>query len=138
MSGFGAIIQNERGEVMAPFSIRGPPVADSEKAELLTCRKALEFVVDMGFTNIVVEGDNTVVMNAILSLWTAYSRLGHLYDDVKCMAAGISNLNVSCVTRTANSVAHSLARFAKNIDDEIVWLDDSPPTALEALYFDNL
>lgn len=138
MSGFGALIWNERSEVMASFSAKGPPVGDSEEAELLACIKALEFVVDTGFTDIVMEGNNTVVMNAILCSRTTYSRLGHLYDDVKCMAAGISNLTVSCVSRTANFVAHSLAPFAKNIDDEIVWMEDSPPAALEALYFDNL
>ncbi|XP_075665426.1 uncharacterized protein LOC142635094 [Castanea sativa] len=102
-----------QGEVMASFLARGPPIADSEEAKLLACRKALEFAVDTGFTYIVVEGNNTVVMNAILSSRTAYSWLGHLYDDVKCMAAGISNLTVSYVSRTANSVAHSLAHFAK-------------------------
>lgn len=36
---FGAIIRNERGEVMASFSARGPSVADTEEAKLLACRK---------------------------------------------------------------------------------------------------
>ncbi|XP_075659294.1 uncharacterized protein LOC142629212 [Castanea sativa] len=122
---------------MASFSARGPSVADSEEAELLACRKSLEFAVDTGFTDIVVEGDNSAVMNSILSSRTEFSRQGDLYEDVKCMTARITNLTVSCVHRTANSVAHSLARFAKNIDDEIVWMEDSPPVALEALYFDS-
>ncbi|XP_075663066.1 uncharacterized protein LOC142632574 [Castanea sativa] len=137
VSGFGAIIRNERGEVMASLLARGPSVADSEEAELLACRKALDFVVDTGFTDLVVEGDNSVVRKAILSSRIEYSRLGHLYEDVKCMAAGITTLIVSCVHRTANSVAHSLARFAKHIADEIIWTEDSPPVAMEALYFDS-
>ena len=65
--GFGAIIRNEKGEVMASFSVIGPSVADIKEAELLHCRKALEFAVDTGFTDIVVEGDNSVVIKAILS-----------------------------------------------------------------------
>lgn len=136
-SRFRAIIQNEKGEVMASFLARGPPIADSEEAKILACRKALEFVVDTGSTDTVVEGDNTMVMNSISSSWTAYSRLGHLYEDVKCMAAGISNLTMNCVGHTANSAAHSLACYAKNIDDKIVWLENSPPPSLKALYFDN-
>ena len=37
-----------------------------------------------------------------------------------------------------NMVAHSLARYAKNISDEMYWLEDSPPPELEALYQDSL
>ena len=33
-SGFSAIIRNEKGEVMATMSIKGPPVANSEEAEV--------------------------------------------------------------------------------------------------------
>lgn len=34
-------------------------------------------------------------------------------------------------------VAHSLAHYAKHLDEDIVWLEDSPPPALEALYLDS-
>ena len=66
------------------------------------------------------------------------SRLGHLYGDVLCLWSGLHAVSVSCVSKSANSVAHSLARFAKGVEDEIVWLEESPPPALEALYFDSL
>ena len=136
-SGFGAIIRNERGKVMASFSARGPSAVDSEEAKLLACRRALEFAIDTGLMDIVVEGDNSVVMKDLLSSRTEFSRLGHLYEDVKGLAARMTNLTVSCVQHIANSVAHSLTRFAKNIDDVIVWMEDSPPVVLEALYFDS-
>jgi len=35
-------------------------------------------------------------------------------------------------------VAHSLARNAKNIIDDVIWLEDSLPPALNALYHDSL
>ena len=35
-------------------------------------------------------------------------------------------------------VAHSLARYAKNLSDEMYWLEDSPPLAVEVLYQDSL
>lgn len=44
---------------------------------------------------------------------------------------------MNCVPRIANTVAYALARYARNIEDELVWLEDSPPPALEALYFDS-
>ena len=49
-SSYGAIIYNERGEVMVAMVAKGPDVFCSEEAELLACRKAIEFVVDVGFS----------------------------------------------------------------------------------------
>ena len=40
--------------------------------------------------------------------------------------------------RSANLVAHSLAHNAENISDDVIWLEDSPPPALDALYHDSL
>ena len=42
----------------------------------------------------------------------------------------------SCIRRSANSVAHSLARYANVLDEEVVWLEDLPPSAHDAFYFD--
>ena len=67
---------------------------------------------------------------------TYHSRLGHLYADIHCLAIGLQVHSVSCVARSANYVAHSLARFANCIIDEIIWLEESPQPTLEALYFE--
>ena len=40
-----------------------------------------------------------------------------------------------CVCRFAKFMAYSLAKFARGVEDEIVWLEESPPLALEALHF---
>ncbi|XP_075649914.1 uncharacterized protein LOC142620431 [Castanea sativa] len=136
-SGFRAVIRNNQGEVMAALSARGPSVQDSEEAEVLACRKALEFTIDSGFSNIVIEGDNSVVMAAIPSSRLIHSRLGNLYADIHCLVAGLQVHSVSSVARFSNLVAHSLARFAHCINDEIIWLEESPQPALEALYVDS-
>ena len=65
--GVGAIIRNGKGEVMAAMSTKGPPVGDNKEAEILACRRVTEFVIDASFTDLVIEGDNTVVMSSISS-----------------------------------------------------------------------
>ena len=40
---------------MAALSARGPPVHDSEEAEVQACRKVLEFAIDSSFSDIVIE-----------------------------------------------------------------------------------
>ena len=88
-SGMGAIIRNERGEVMAGMSAIGPRIETSEEAELLVCRRSLEFVVDASFTSIMIEGDNTNVMQAISSNVANFSFLGHVVDDIRHLMASL-------------------------------------------------
>ena len=64
-SRYGAIIQNEKGEVMTAMAAKGLEVFRREEAELLACRKAIEFAVDVGFSELVIEGDNSSAMKAI-------------------------------------------------------------------------
>ncbi|XP_023877906.1 uncharacterized protein LOC111990361 [Quercus suber] len=135
-SGVDAVIRNAAGEVMAALSSRGEVVSDSEEAEVLACRKALEFAIDAGFSKLIVEGDNSVVMSSVVSNTPIWSRLGVVYDDIRHLAAGLHFVSFTCIRRSANSVAHSLARYANVLDEEAVWLEDSPPPARDALYFD--
>uniref|UniRef100_A0A7N2LF10 RNase H type-1 domain-containing protein n=1 Tax=Quercus lobata TaxID=97700 RepID=A0A7N2LF10_QUELO len=57
ISGVGAMIRNEKAEVMAAMSAKGPLVGDSEETEVLACRKALEFAIDASFSELVNEGE---------------------------------------------------------------------------------
>ena len=76
-------------------------------------------------------------MKSILSPRANRSRLGHIYEDVRYLVAGLRGMSVSFVKRCANFVAHSLARYTSQLDEDIVWMDESPPPALEALYLDS-
>ena len=67
-SGFGAMIRNLRGEVMAAMTAKGSAVQCCEEAKLLACRKAMEFAIDAGFTTLIVEGDS---INATRSITLA-------------------------------------------------------------------
>ena len=134
-SGLRTLIRNDLGEVMASLLARGSLVIDSEEAEVLACCKALEFTVDSSFLELIVEGDNITVMKSISCPRPNQSRLGHLYTQ--CIAFALYFVSINCVRHATNSGAHSLARYARFIDEKIVWLEDSPPPTLEALYFDS-
>ena len=137
-SGMGVIICNEKGEVMGAMSTKGPRVTDSLEAEALACRKAIEFAMDIGFSNIVIEGDCVQVINAIKASKANLSRLGHVVEDIQVLISGLRWAEVRWVKRSANLIAHSLARYAKNISNDVIWLEDSPTPALDSLYHDYL
>ncbi|XP_065638358.1 uncharacterized protein LOC136071233 [Quercus suber] len=136
-SGVGAVIRNEKGEVMAALSAKGASVVDSEEAEVLACQKALESAVDASFSNLIIEGDNVTVMQTMSSTQPNLSQLGLVYENIHCIAAGLRYVSFSCVRRSANLVVHSLTRYASQIDNEIVWMEESQPPAFEALYLNS-
>ena len=76
------MIRNEKGEVMAVIAVRGGAVRDSEEVEVMACRKALEFAIDAGFTEIILEGDNAMVMKMISQAQPDLSRLWIIYEDI--------------------------------------------------------
>ena len=84
----GVVVRNERGEVMASLAAKRPSMQDSEEAKVMACWKALQFGVDVGFTELVLEGDNNSVMKSITSIRSNRSQLGHIYEDIQCIATG--------------------------------------------------
>ena len=126
-SGIGVIIRNNRWQVMAALSSKSHAVVDSEEAEVLACRKVLEFAVDVGFSKLIVEGNNINVMKSIKSNQVDLSRLGNLYDDIRCMAGCLQHVDFHSIKRSANGVSHSLSHYARHLSEDIVWLEDSPP-----------
>lgn len=117
---------------------RGPPLKDSEEAKILAYRKAMDFAIDTGFTDLIIEGDNVAVMKSITSPGANQSWLGHIIQDIQWLAQGLRWVRFSYVNRGANSVARSLAQYAKNVMDDMFWMEDAPPPAINALYHESL
>ncbi|XP_065629483.1 uncharacterized protein LOC136067478 [Quercus suber] len=98
-SGFGVVIQNEKGEVMAAMVAKGPEVSCSEEAKFLACRKAIEFVVNVGFSELVIEGDNSSAMKAVLTLQDDYSLLGNVIGDMHHLVRNLQWVRIECTRR---------------------------------------
>ena len=131
------MIGNENGEVMVALASKGGVVKDSEEVEVMACRKALEFAIDTSFMEIILEGDNALVMKTVSQAQPNLSRLGLIYEDIWCLTVGFRSISTNCVRCSANSVAHALARSARLIDDEILWMEEDPPLVVDALYLDS-
>ena len=123
---------------MAALSSRGPPVSCSEEAEILACRRAVEFALECGFRDMVVEGDNQTVMNALERKRSLSSRFGHILQDVLCLLNGFGWSQVQFAKRSANTVAHLLARHAKFGSHDVIWMEESPPLVDQAVYLDSI
>ena len=56
-------------------------MGDSKEPETLACRKALKFTIDVGFSKLVIKGDNSNVMRSISFTSINLSRLGYIIHD---------------------------------------------------------
>ncbi|KAL0010905.1 hypothetical protein SO802_006013 [Lithocarpus litseifolius] len=137
-SGFGAMIRNERGEVMAAFSAIGPSVSGSEEAETLACRKVVEFAIDVGFSELIIEGDSINVMRALSSPSLDLSICGNVVADIQWLIHGIRRVSFNWVRSDCKRAAHVLARYASNLNVEMYWMEDAPLVALESMYQDSI
>lgn len=97
---------------MAAMSAIGPAVRSSDKAELLDCRKAIEFARDAGFLELVIEGDNVNAITAIITNVANQSMLGNVVEDIHQLLHWLNWVKISCTKRSRNQVAHTLAHYA--------------------------
>ena len=121
------IIHYDKGEDMVAMTASDPKVSTSDEAEMLACRRALEFAVDAGFSRFIIEGDNINVIQAISSPLTNNSLIGNVVDDIRHLIQGLQWASICCMRRGGNKVAHALAQHARNtLDDGLYWMEDSP------------
>ena len=69
---------------------------------------------------IVIEGDNATVMKSLTSTGPHLSRMGHVLHDVQLLIHSMRWKTVSSIKRSANSVAHPLARHARFVIDDVI------------------
>ena len=80
---------------MAGMSAKRPYVHNSEEAEVMAWRKAIEFSMEASFDRLIIEGDSLNVINSLSDSAENRSLLGHIYDDIKCLLKGMHVLSFS-------------------------------------------
>ena len=95
----------------------------------------MEFSKEVGFSWVIIEGDCLNVMRAISISTENSSLLGHIYEDIKFNLRGMQVLSINWVKRGGNMVAHALAKHARNLIDDLYWIEDTPPPVADALYW---
>lgn len=74
---------------MVAMFVKGPSVSSSEEAEALAYWKAIEFSMEPGFSELLIEGDNATVMKVVSGSLGNHSLLWHIYVDIQCYLRGL-------------------------------------------------
>ena len=75
---------------MVAITASGLKVNTSDEVELLACvRRAIKFAVDAGFLRLIIEGDNSNVIQAITSPFEKFSLFGNVVNDIRHLIWGL-------------------------------------------------
>ena len=83
----------------------------------LVALKAVSLARDLGFRNVILEGDSLDLIKALKSAEDSLSPTGLLVDDMKRVASSFERLMYSHVKRNGNRVTHNLAKNVLCIPD---------------------
>ena len=97
-----------------------PQLHSPLQIEARAASSALQLAKELGFNQIVLEGDSKVLMHPLADNSPFLSTVGSLIDDIRFNAVFFTKLHYSHVKREGNMVAHSLARYALIISNFVV------------------
>ncbi|XP_065619863.1 uncharacterized protein LOC136063423 [Quercus suber] len=109
-SGVGVVIRDNNGAVLVSCSEKLHQAYKLDEVEALAALKAASLARELGFRNVILEGDSLCLIKALKSAEDSFSPTGLLVDNVKRFASSFERWMYSHVKRNGNSVAHSLAK----------------------------
>lgn len=125
----GVVIRDFQGRLCAATAgpIRNPGSVDG--AELMAIRSGLDLCLRMGFSNVLVFSD---CLNAVKDVSQGVGGLGlcDVASEIRSMLELPQFLSFNHMRRSANNIAHTLARKALVYSQNVEWLEGFFPSWL--------
>lgn len=95
-------------------------IAAKAQAALIACL----FCIDLGLSNVILEGDANVVVDVVKSSQENFSKYGHLVEEIKLFIHGYDTWQIHYVIKDFNQVAHLLAKDALLCNSVCIDMED--------------
>ncbi|XP_035546543.1 uncharacterized protein LOC118348606 [Juglans regia] len=125
--GVGVAVRNSSGSIIATLRTKKPLFPDPLLAETFGALKTAQFGMELGLTQVIIEGDSIQVINQLRSGKKGFNSASMFISEAKQLLGNFAKWEVSHVRRNGNSIAHLLAKDALSNHDHIVTLEDLPP-----------
>ncbi|GMN45119.1 hypothetical protein TIFTF001_014327 [Ficus carica] len=135
--GIGAAIRDDKGSILGAVAKSVEGSFSPFVAECLAIREGLRFVKEIECANIKVETDAINVVSAVVDN-RELSMEGPILEDVKQLLAQLRSTGIHHIGRSANYVAHLLARFGFNSNCTYVWISETPSVVSNAVSIDAI
>ncbi|KAL2944633.1 hypothetical protein RDABS01_032980 [Bienertia sinuspersici] len=123
--GLGVVIRDNRGATRAA-AVKTLKPRSVEIAKVEAVRYGLELARRLNNDKVVVEVDASTVFHAVKFPIKGFSPIYTIYDDIHVTKLYFSYFDVSIVRRSANALAHYIARWNVVECNELVWLEPFP------------
>jgi ribonuclease HI len=98
----------------------------------------LGFAKDMGFNEIILEGDSKQVVTAISSKELNWCKFGHIVGDILEVLKMFCRWDIGHIKRIANGAAHGLTKVAVKDLGERIWLEEIPSAIYDIVTLEQL
>lgn len=85
----GIIAKDHDGNILASMCSTKPYISDPFVAEVVAAWKVVKFRRELGFQNIMMEGDMPEIVHALQKEGCCWSMYGQLIDDARILLNGI-------------------------------------------------
>jgi ribonuclease HI len=110
--GMGMIARDSNGACLGAKNVTKDLLTDSATAEAMAALSAMYFCREVGFFEVILEGDAIQVLQAINSDPPFLSKFGHFIESIHHEKRNFKSVDFSFIPREGNAVAHALAAEA--------------------------
>ncbi|VVA35126.1 PREDICTED: ribonuclease H At1g65750 [Prunus dulcis] len=134
--GVGVVVRDSTGKFVAGCAIKLTNVFSAPQVEALAARTGIILAMVMGYQNVVFESDVLQIVTALRNHSIDRSVIGYVVEDTESLLTQITGEGFTHIRRTANGVAHRLARFALHIGGSLYWFEELPDFISDILHED--
>ncbi|XP_075658642.1 uncharacterized protein LOC142628422 [Castanea sativa] len=81
-AGIGVVVRNDASLVMASLTQQIPMSASVIEVEALAARRALELALELGFNDVILEGNSEIFIKSLMNGGSKLADYGHLALDI--------------------------------------------------------
>ncbi|KAM6586972.1 hypothetical protein CsatA_009577 [Cannabis sativa] len=134
--GFGCVVRNANGDLVAAFAGVKHGKMSPDLAEIMRISEPLSWLKNHAYTQAIVETESLVCAEAIRNAEVFVSSFGLVVEDCKKILDSLINVSLLFVKRSANCVAHFVARHSISLAEHMFSINSVPMELMSILTSD--
>ncbi|XP_062100181.1 uncharacterized protein LOC133806062 [Humulus lupulus] len=133
---FACIVRDHEGAFVEAFSVCRAGVVSPGLGEALGVREALSWIKKRSWQQVEIETDSLLVVQALRISTSMASYFGVVIDECKALWKELVSVSIYFVKRSANEVAHALAKASSTVAERMLLKENISSIVLDVLLKD--